>query len=164
KVFIDPNNRFKLPDDSEKPVIMVGPGTGIAPFRSFLQHREAQEAAGKSWLFFGDRNFTTDFLYQSEWLQYHEEGLLTRLDVAFSRDQEEKVYVQHKMLEKGKELFTWLEEGAHFYVCGDKDYMAKDVDNALISIIKAHGNMEEESANNYVKELRKSGRYQVDVY
>ena len=89
---------------------------------------------------------------------------MTRLDVAFSRDQEEKVYVQHKMLEKGKELFTWLEEGAHFYVCGDKDYMAKDVDNALISIIKVHGNMEEESANNYVKELRKSGRYQVDVY
>lgn len=164
KVFIDPNSRFKLPDDSGKPVIMVGPGTGVAPFRSFLQHRDAQEATGKSWLFFGDRNFTTDFLYQSEWLQYHEEGILTRLDVAFSRDQEEKIYVQHKMLEKGKELFVWLEEGAHFYVCGDKDYMAKDVESALINIIKTHGNMEEESANNYVKELRTSGRYQVDVY
>ena len=164
KVFIDPNSRFKLPQDTEKPVIMVGPGTGIAPFRSFIQHRDAQEATGKSWLFFGDRNFHTDFLYQSEWLQYLEEGVLTRLDVAFSRDQKEKIYVQHKMLENGKELYNWLNEGAHFYVCGDKDYMAKDVDSALLQIVKTHGNLQEKEAGEYIKELRLSGRYQVDVY
>ena len=164
KVFIDPNTRFKLPQDTSKPVIMVGPGTGIAPFRSFIQHRDAQEASGKSWLFFGDRNFHTDFLYQSEWLQYLDEGVLTRLDVAFSRDQKEKVYVQHKMLEHGKELYNWLTEGAHFYVCGDKDYMAKDVDSALLEIVKSHGNLQEEEASEYIKELRLSGRYQVDVY
>lgn len=164
KVFIDPNTRFKLPQDTSKPIIMVGPGTGIAPFRSFIQHRDAQEASGKSWLFFGDRNFHTDFLYQSEWLQYLDEGVLTRLDVAFSRDQKEKVYVQHKMLEHGKELYNWLTEGAHFYVCGDKDYMAKDVDSALLEIVKSHGNLQEEEASEYIKELRLSGRYQVDVY
>ncbi len=164
KVFIDPNSRFKLPKEAEKPIIMVGPGTGVAPFRSFIQQRDAQENPGKSWLFFGDRNFLSDFLYQTEWLQYREEGLLTQADIAFSRDQEEKVYVQHKMIEKGEELFQWLEEGAHFYVCGDKDHMAKDVDLALNTIIQNHGKKTEEEAKDYVKQLRKTGRYQTDVY
>ncbi len=164
QVFIDPNTKFKLPADIDRPIIMVGPGTGVAPYRSFLQQREAEGNAGKSWLFFGDRNFITDFLYQAEWLQYLKEGTLTRADVAFSRDQKEKIYVQHKMLEKGKELFAWLEEGAHFYVCGDKDHMAKDVDIALKKIIRDHGGMTEEKATEYVKSLQRTDRYQKDVY
>ncbi len=164
RVFIDPNTKFRLPEDPQRPIIMVGPGTGIAPYRAFIQHRESQENPGKSWLFFGDRNFTTDFLYQTEWLSYLKEGLLTKADVAFSRDQKEKIYVQHKMLEKGKELFAWLEEGAHFYVCGDKDRMAKDVDHALKKIIRDYGGMTEEKANEYVKSLQRTGRYQTDVY
>jgi len=164
KVFIDPNSRFKLPEDASKPIIMVGPGTGVAPFRSFIQQRDTQENAGKSWLFFGDRNFTSDFLYQTEWLQYRKEGLLTQADIAFSRDQKEKIYVQHKMLEKGNELFQWLEEGAHFYVCGDKDRMAKDVEKALNKVVQEHGQMTEDQAKEYVKQLRKAGKYQTDVY
>lgn len=164
RVFIDPNTRFKLPEENQRPIIMVGPGTGIAPYRAFMQEREAQENAGKSWLFFGDRNFTTDFLYQTEWLQYLKEGTLTRANVAFSRDQEEKIYVQHKMLEQGKDLFSWLEEGAHFYVCGEKQHMAKDVDNVLKMIIQQYGGKTEEKAIEYVKQLQREGRYQTDVY
>ncbi|HEY9488327.1 MAG TPA: flavodoxin domain-containing protein, partial [Chryseosolibacter sp.] len=164
KVFIDHNSRFKLPTDADRPIIMVGPGTGVAPFRAFLQQREVQENAGKSWLFFGERNFTTDFLYQTEWLQYLKEGILTRADVAFSRDQQRKIYVQHKMEERGKELFKWLEDGAHFYVCGDKQHMAKDVDQTLKRIIQTHGGMTEERASQYVKALQVSDRYQTDVY
>lgn len=164
KVFIDHNTRFKLPADVHRPIIMVGPGTGVAPFRAFLQQREVQGNAGKSWLFFGERNFTTDFLYQTEWLQYLKEGILTRADVAFSRDQQGKIYVQHKMLEHGKELFNWLEEGAHFYVCGNKQHMAKDVDHTLRKIIQTHGGMTEEKAAEYVKSLQTSDRYQTDVY
>jgi len=164
KVFIDPNTRFKLPSDVHRPIIMVGPGTGVAPFRAFLQQREVQENAGKSWLFFGERNFTTDFLYQTEWLQYLKEGILTRADVAFSRDQQRKIYVQHKMQEQGKELFNWLEDGAHFYVCGDKQHMAKDVDQTLKRIIQTHGGMTEEKAAEYVKSLQAADRYQTDVY
>ena len=163
-VFIDHNTRFKLPADANRPIIMVGPGTGVAPFRAFLQQREIQENAGKSWLFFGERNFTTDFLYQTEWLQYLKEGILTRADVAFSRDQQRKIYVQHKMEERGKELFKWLEDGAHFYVCGDKQHMAKDVDQTLKRIIQTHGGMTEERASQYVKALQVSDRYQTDVY
>lgn len=164
KVFVDPNTRFKLPEDPDKPIIMVGPGTGVAPFRAFMQHREAQEAKGKSWLFFGDQHFNTDFLYQTEWQQYLKDGLLTRADVAFSRDQQEKLYVQHRILEKGKELFQWLEEGAHFYVCGDAERMAKDVNQALKEVVKTHGNMSLEKAEEYVKYLQVSDRYQTDVY
>lgn len=164
KVFVDPNTRFKLPEDPDRPVIMVGPGTGVAPFRAFLQHREIEEARGKSWLFFGDQHFTTDFLYQTEWQQYLKEGVLSRLDVAFSRDQDKKLYVQHRMLEQGKTLFQWLEEGAHFYVCGDAQRMAKDVHQTLKEIIKIHGSMSMEKAEEYVKHLQVSDRYQTDVY
>lgn len=164
RVFVDRNSRFKLPADDGRPIIMVGAGTGVAPFRAFMQHREAAGQAGKSWLFFGERNFTTDFLYQTEWLQYIKEGILTRADVAFSRDQDKKIYVQHKMIEQGKQLFGWLEEGAHFYVCGDKNGMARDVDFTLRKIVEVHGDMTEDKAAEYVKSLQLGDRYQTDVY
>jgi len=164
KVFIDPNTRFKLPANPDSPIIMVGAGTGVAPYRSFMQHRELTEANGKSWLFFGERNFTTDFLYQAEWLQYLKDGVLTKADVAFSRDQERKVYVQHKMMEQGKELFNWLENGAHFYVCGDAQRMAKDVDSALKNIIQTHGGLTKDKAEEYVKAMQQTNRYQTDIY
>jgi sulfite reductase (NADPH) flavoprotein alpha-component len=164
KVFVDANSRFKLPLDPNLPVIMVGAGTGIAPYRAFIQQREIQEASGKSWLFFGERNFTTDFFYQTEWLHYLKEGVLTRADVAFSRDQKKKVYVQHRMLEQGKDLFKWLEEGAHIYVCGDAQKMAKDVDHALKEIIQTHGGMTREKVEEYVKYLQVTDRYQADIY
>ncbi len=163
-VFIDPNSRFKLPLDPELPIIMVGAGTGVAPYRSFIQHREVHGSLGKSWLFFGERNFTTDFLYQTEWLQSLRDGILTRADVAFSRDQQFKVYVQDRMKEQGKELFNWLEEGAHFYVCGDAQRMAKDVDRTLREIVEVHGRMSKESADEYIKYLQISDRYQTDIY
>lgn len=164
KVFVDPNSRFKLPADPDAPIIMVGPGTGVAPFRAFLQHREAAAHKGRSWLFFGDRNFTTDFLYQTEWQQYLQAGTLTKADVAFSRDQVQKHYVQHRMLDKGKELFDWLENGAHFYVCGEAKRMAKDVDRTLKEIIGRHGGITPEKAEAYVKHLQLSNRYQTDIY
>ena len=164
KVFVDKNTRFKLPKDPETPIIMVGPGTGIAPFRSFMQQREVADQNGKSWLFFGDRNFTTDFLYQTEWQQYLKQGLLTKADVAFSRDQAQKSYVQHRMLEKGKELYDWLEQGAHFYVCGDAQRMAKDVDQTLREIVQQQGGVTPEKAAEYIKSLQVSNRYQTDVY
>ncbi|MCK0145345.1 assimilatory sulfite reductase (NADPH) flavoprotein subunit [Arenibacter sp. F26102] len=164
KIFVDKNTRFKLPKNPEAPIIMVGPGTGVAPFRAFMQQREVLERKGPSWLFFGDRNFTTDFLYQTEWQQYMKEGVLTKADVAFSRDQEEKHYVQHRMLENGKELFEWLEKGAHFYVCGDAQKMAKDVDIALKQIIHQQGGITIEKAEEYVKNLQIANRYQADIY
>ncbi|WP_187264071.1 assimilatory sulfite reductase (NADPH) flavoprotein subunit [Pontibacter beigongshangensis] len=164
KVFVDKNTRFKLPASPDAPVIMVGPGTGIAPFRAFMQHREVEEHKGKSWLFFGDRNYTTDFLYQTEWQQYLKEGVLTKADVAFSRDQVEKHYVQHRMLENGKELYSWLESGAHFYVCGEAKRMAKDVHNALREIIQQHGGVTPAKAEEYIKHLQVANRYQTDVY
>lgn len=164
KVFVDKNTRFKLPADKDAPIIMVGPGTGIAPFRAFMQHREMDENKAKSWLFFGDRNFTTDFLYQTEWQEYLKEGILTKADVAFSRDQKQKSYVQHRMLENGKELYDWLENGAHFYICGDAKQMAKDVDNALKEIIQTHGGITPEKAKDYLKHLQVSNRYQTDIY
>lgn len=163
-VFIDSNNRFKLPTDTSRPIIMVGAGTGVAPFRAFLQEREGVENPGKSWLFFGNRNFTTDFLYQREWLQYLKEGVLSRADVAFSRDQECKIYVQDRLIEHGKEVFSWLEEGAYFYVCGDKSGMAKGVDKALREVVQTHGKMREEKAAEYIKRLQRENRYQTDVY
>jgi len=164
KIFVDKNTRFKLPKNPDTPIIMVGPGTGIAPFRAFMQHREVAEKKGPSWLFFGDRNFTTDFLYQTEWQQYLKEGILTKADVAFSRDQTEKNYVQHRMLENGKELYEWLENGAHFYVCGDAQKMAKDVDMALMQIIQQQGGVTLEKAKDYVKKLHLADRYQADIY
>ena len=163
-VFVDENSRFRLPDDASRPIIMVGAGTGVAPYRAFLQQREALGHPGKSWLFFGDRNFRTDFLYQTEWLQYLKEGSLTRADVAFSRDQAQKLYVQDRMIARGREVYEWLLEGAHFYVCGDKSRMAGDVDNALKQIIQTHGAMTEDGAREYVKRLQKENRYQTDVY
>ena len=164
KIFVDKNSRFKLPKDPDAPIIMVGPGTGVAPFRAFMQQREVSEKKGPAWLFFGDRNFTTDFLYQTEWQQYLKEGVLTKADVAFSRDQAQKQYVQHKMLENGKELYDWLEKGAHFYVCGDAKQMAKDVDGALKQIIQQQGGVTLEKAEAYIKNLQLSNRYQADIY
>jgi sulfite reductase (NADPH) flavoprotein alpha-component len=164
KVFVDRNSRFKLPKDPETPIIMIGPGTGIAPFRAFMQHRQAAAHKGKSWLFFGDRNFTTDFLYQTEWQQYLREGILTKADVAFSRDQKQKHYVQHRMAAQGKELYNWLENGACFYVCGDAKQMARDVDSTLKDIIGRQGGLTPAKAEAYVKSLQLSNRYQTDIY
>lgn len=163
-VFIQPNKNFKLPENPEVPIIMVGPGTGVAPFRSFMQEREETGAPGKSWMFFGDQHFVTDFLYQTEWQKWLSDGVLTKMDVAFSRDTEEKVYVQHRMLKHSKELFEWLEEGAAFYVCGDKNNMAKDVQNALLEIIEKEGGKSREEAEAYLAEMKKQKRYQRDVY
>ena len=164
EVFVENNDNFRLPTDPNTPVIMVGPGTGIAPFRAFMQKRDAQGAEGKNWLFFGNPHFTQDFLYQVEWQGYVKEGLLDKITLAFSRDQEEKIYVQHRLLENGKEVYEWLEQGAHFYVCGDAMHMAKDVENALITIVQEHGGKSEADAKAYVVELRKAKRYQKDVY
>ncbi|WP_248923873.1 sulfite reductase subunit alpha [Paenibacillus hamazuiensis] len=163
-VFIQQNKHFNLPESPDKDIIMVGPGTGIAPFRSFIEERAVQKAPGKAWLFFGDQHSATDFLYRDELEKYQKDGVLTRLDAAFSRDSAEKVYVQHKMLENSKELFAWLENGAYFYVCGDKQYMAKDVHNMLIDIIEKEGSMTREAAEAYLNEMQEQGRYQRDVY
>lgn len=163
-IYIDRNKNFKLPENGDTPIIMVGPGTGIAPFRAFMQQREEDGASGKNWLFFGDQHFNTDFLYQAEWLKMREQGLLTHLDVAFSRDQAEKVYVQDRLREHGQEVYEWLEQGAHFYVCGDGDRMAQDVHNTLIEIAQTHGGRDEESATAWLRDLQQSKRYQRDVY
>ncbi|MEH6864414.1 assimilatory sulfite reductase (NADPH) flavoprotein subunit [Priestia megaterium] len=163
-VYLQSNKNFKLPQDQETPIIMVGPGTGVAPFRSFMQEREETGAKGKSWMFFGGQHFVTDFLYQTEWQKWLKDGVLTKMDVAFSRDTEEKVYVQNRMLEHSKELFQWLEEGASFYVCGDKTNMARDVHNMLVEIIETEGKMSREQAEGYLAEMKKQKRYQRDVY
>lgn len=163
-VYTHANKNFKLPASGDTPVIMVGPGTGVAPFRSFVEDRQADGAKGKNWLFFGDQHYSYDFLYQTEWQEYLKDGVLDRLDVAFSRDQKQKVYVQQRMLERSKELYGWLEEGAHFYVCGDASRMAGDVHEALISIVQKEGGKSPEDAEAYVKELQKVKRYQRDVY
>lgn len=164
QVFLKPNSRFRLPEDTAKPVIMIGPGTGIAPFRAFLQQREADGATGNNWLFFGDREQRHDFLYQTEWQNLLRTGLLTRLDVAFSRDQPEKIYVQDRLLENAPTVFEWIEQGAHIYVCGDSKRMAKDVEKALQQVIAEAGGLTEAEAADYLKQLRRSGRYQKDVY
>ncbi len=163
-VFIQQNKHFNLPESLETDIIMVGPGTGIAPFRSFIQERAVNGTTGKTWLFFGDQRSATDFLYQEELTKHQENGVLTKLDAAFSRDTEEKVYVQHKMAENSKELFEWLQNGAYFYVCGDKQYMAKDVHNTLIEIIAKEGSMSQEDAEAYLNDMQKQKRYQRDVY
>ncbi len=164
RMFIQPNKNFRLPADGSTPVIMVGPGTGVAPFRAFVSHRGAVGHTGKNWLFFGDQHYTYDFLYQLEWQDHLKSGALHKLDVAFSRDQPEKVYVQDRMIEQGKELYEWLENGAHFYVCGDANRMAHDVNEALISVIEFQGGISREAAEAYVEDLKKSKRYQRDVY
>lgn len=163
-VLIDTNKNFRLPQDPQTPIIMIGPGTGVAPFRAFMQEREALAQPGANWLIFGDRNFRTDFLYQSEWLNWRKQGLLSRLDVAFSRDGREKLYVQHRLRENGRELWQWLENGAHVYICGDASSMAPDVHNALRDVIVAHGGADPESADQYLREMTQSKRYQRDVY
>ena len=164
QVFVQPNKNFRLPADGSTPVIMVGPGTGIAPFRAFVEHRAALGSPGRNWLIFGDQHYTYDFLYQLEWQDFLKEGALTRLDVAFSRDQPEKVYVQHRMVQHAKDLYQWLEEGAHFYVCGDANRMAHDVHEALISIVENQAGITREAAEAYVEDLKKTKRYQRDVY
>ncbi|ALB63853.1 Sulfite reductase [NADPH] flavoprotein alpha-component [Cronobacter condimenti 1330] len=164
RVFIEHNDNFRLPATPETPVIMIGPGTGIAPFRAFMQQREADGATGKNWLFFGNPHFTEDFLYQVEWQRYVKEGLLNRIDLAWSRDQEHKIYVQDKIREQGAELWRWIQEGAHLYVCGDANRMAKDVEQALLEVIAAYGEMDAEAADEYLSELRVERRYQRDVY
>lgn len=163
-VYIQHNQNFKLPENPDAPIIMVGPGTGIAPFRSFMQEREEIGANGKSWLFFGDQHFVTDFLYQTEWQKWLKDGVLTKMDVAFSRDSEEKVYVQHQMKKQSKELFEWLEQGAYVYVCGDEKHMAHDVHGTLLSIIQEEGAMSKEKAESYLANLQQQKRYQRDVY
>ena len=162
--YLHPNKNFKLPEDSSTPIIMVGPGTGIAPFRAFIEERKVSGATGKNWLFFGDRSQKTDYLYGEEWESYQKDGVLHELDLAWSRDQAEKVYVQHKMLEKKAELWSWLQDGAVFYVCGDASRMAKDVDQALRTIAQDEGSMGEDDAASWVKGLTKERRYLKDVY
>jgi sulfite reductase (NADPH) flavoprotein alpha-component len=164
QVFVQPNKNFRLPADGSTPVIMVGPGTGVAPFRAFVEHRAALGSPGKNWLFFGDQHYTYDFLYQLEWQDFLKDGVLTRLDVAFSRDQPEKVYVQDRMIQQAKDLYQWLEEGAHFYVCGDANRMAHDVHEALISVVENQAGISREAAEAYVDDLKKTKRYQRDVY
>jgi sulfite reductase (NADPH) flavoprotein alpha-component len=168
KVFVESNRNFRLPENNKTPVIMVGAGTGVAPYRAFLQQREADAAEGDNWLFFGNTNARDEFLYQIEWQKWKKSTLLTRIDLAFSRDQAEKIYVQDRIMEQGEELFRWLESGAHFYICGDKDRMAKDVDAALLTIVAEQSGLQGEAASEYaeeyVRELRRQGRYQKDVY
>jgi len=164
RCFFTPNKVFRVPEDDSAPMIMVGPGTGIAPFRAFLQERQYRCAQGKNWLFFGDRNAATDFIYREELETMQASGVLTCLDLAFSRDQEEKIYVQDRMRENGAELFAWLEQGGYFFVCGDAYRMAKDVDKALHDVIAAHGKRSEQQAIDYVNQLKKDKRYVRDVY
>ncbi len=163
-IYIQNNPNFKLPANSEVPVIMIGPGTGVAPFRSFLEEREEQGASGRTWLFYGDRHFVTDFLYQTDWQRMLKDGVLNKLDVAFSRDTEEKVYVQHRILEQSRELYAWLQEGAHVYVCGDEKHMAHDVHSALVTVIQRESGLSPEEAAAYLEHMQQEQRYQRDVY
>jgi sulfite reductase (NADPH) flavoprotein alpha-component len=162
-VYIQSNPHFRLPGD-DAPIIMIGAGTGVAPYRAFLQEREVRGAGGKSWLFFGERNFRTDFLYQTEWQDWLKDGILERMDVAFSRDGREKLYVQHRMGEQSRDIFAWLEEGAHVYVCGDAAHLAPDVHEALIDIVASEARTSREAAEDYVRSLQTDHRYQRDVY
>ncbi|HEV8291168.1 MAG TPA: hypothetical protein VGP94_04575, partial [Tepidisphaeraceae bacterium] len=163
RVFVQPCHRFRLPANPDTPIIMVGPGTGIAPFRAFLQEREAIGAKGRNWLFFGEQHEKFNFLYREEMIGFHKSGLLTRLDTAFSRDQDEKVYVQHRLLERAAEIWQWLGDGAIFYVCGARS-MASDVDTALHRIVSEQGKKQWPDAEAYVQEMLASKRYQRDVY
>jgi len=161
--FIQKQKHFRLPDP-DKDVIMIGPGTGIAPFRSFIAERDAIGASGRNWLFFGEQHFLTDFLYQVEWQAYLQTGTLSRLDLAFSRDQEEKIYVQHRMKQKGAELYEWLQNGAYMYISGKREPTSKDVERALVEIFMEHGNKTQEEAEKYLHQLAEEGRWEKDVY
>jgi len=163
-IFIESNPNFRLPKNEETPIVMIGAGTGIAPYRAFVQHRELSEKRGKSWLFFGNRNFETEFLYQAEWQNFLKSGALTKMSVAFSRDGSKKEYVQDRLIENSRELFRWLQEGAHFYICGDMNKMAGDVQKALVKIIEKEGDLNNESAQEYVTNMQKEKRLQLDVY
>ena len=164
RVFVEHNDNFRLPNDTAKPIIMVGSGTGVAPFRAFMQQRVADEANGKNWLIFGNPHFASDFLYQTEWQQFAKEGFLHKYDFAWSRDQEKKIYVQDKIRENSTALWQWLQEGAYFYICGDASKMAKDVEQALLEVIAKEGNLSPDEAEDYLNELREEKRYQRDVY
>lgn len=163
-IFVSANKSFRLPADDDLPIVMIGPGTGIAPFRGFLHERRARGASGRNWLFFGDQHRAEDFLYEDEIADFERTGVLTELDLAFSRDQSEKLYVQHRMREAGKKLYSWLEEGAHLYVCGDATRMAKDVDEALHEVVAQHSGRSPDAAEDYVNELKLGKRYLRDVY
>jgi sulfite reductase (NADPH) flavoprotein alpha-component len=164
KVYVQKAQHFGLPKDPSKPIIMIGPGTGIAPFRAFLRERGATKAAGRNWLFFGHQRSAYDFFYEQELLTMRSAGLLTELTLAWSRDGEGKIYVQHRMRERGRELWSWLNDGAHIYVCGDASRMAKDVETAFVDIVAQFGGRSAEGAATFVAELKKSNRYQQDVY
>jgi len=163
-VYIHKNPNFRLPADPSAPIIMIGPGTGVAPFRAFLEEREVTGATGRSWLFFGDRRFRTDFLYQLDWQRWLADGVLTRMDVAFSRDTDRKVYVQHRMRERSRDFYAWLQEGAYVYICGDEKRMAPDVEAAMVEIVRQEGHRTAEDATAYIDELKQQQRYQRDVY
>ena len=163
-VWVEANERFRLPADASRDIIMIGPGTGVAPFRGFLQEREATGASGRNWLFFGGRSLREDFLYQTEWQAALRRGSLHRLDVAFSRDQAHKIYVQQRLQEAGAELHAWLAGGAHLYVCGDARRMAPDVHSALLGIVTRHAGLDEEGAGEWLTALAAEGRYLRDVY
>jgi sulfite reductase (NADPH) flavoprotein alpha-component len=162
-VFVQSNPNFRMPSN-DAPIIMIGGGTGVAPFRAFLQEREARGSGGRSWLFFGERNFRTDFLYQTEWQEHLRTGVLTRMDVAFSRDQSAKYYVQDRLRERGREIYDWLQTGAHVYVCGDAAGLAPGVDQSLRTIISEHGGLDATEAKDYLRKLQHERRYQKDVY
>jgi sulfite reductase (NADPH) flavoprotein alpha-component len=162
-VYVDRNKNFRLPAD-DTPIIMIGPGTGVAPFRAFVEEREARGASGRNWLIFGEQRFRSDFLYQREWLRWRETGALDRIDVAFSRDQANKVYVQHRIREHARDIYGWLNDGAHVYVCGDSERMAPDVHQALIDVIASEGGLSPDDAGAWLGQLQKDKRYQRDVY
>ncbi|TNH19353.1 diflavin oxidoreductase, partial [Testudinibacter sp. TR-2022] len=164
RIFIEQNDNFRLPSNNDTPIIMIGAGTGIAPFRAFVQQRAAVEAQGKNWLIFGNQHFTDDFLYQIEWQTFAKEGYLHKYNFAWSRDQAEKIYVQHKIREQAESLWQWLQQGAHIYVCGDASRMAKEVEQALLDVIAQQGKLSAEEADEYLDELRQNKRYQRDVY
>jgi len=163
-IYVEANDHFRLPTDGSTPIIMIGAGTGVAPYRAFIEHRRELGHDGDNWLVFGDRNFSSDFLYQLEWLRYRKDGLLNKLNVAFSRDSDQKIYVQQRLIENSKSVFGWLERGAHIYVCGDAEYMAADVHSALHSIVQSEGGLSEDQATDYLNELKQANRYQRDVY
>lgn len=162
-VYIEPNARFRVPADTDRDILMIGPGTGVAPFRGFVQERAETGARGRNWLFFGAQHFNTDFLYQAEWQQALQRGELHALDLAFSRDQAEKLYVQHRLRARGAEVYAWLQGGAHVYVCGATG-MGKDVHSALVNIVATHGAIDTEAASAYLTQLQVEGRYARDVY
>jgi sulfite reductase (NADPH) flavoprotein alpha-component len=164
RIYVKPNRHFRLPADGQTPIIMIGAGTGVAPYRGFIEERLETGASGKSWLFFGERNFTNDFLYQLEWQDHVDAGALSRIDLAFSRDQPEKIYVQHRLWEQRADIERWLGDGAHLYVCGDEKGMAKDVDATLVKILAESAKGDLEAGRAKLKELSKARRYQRDIY